>query len=232
MGTVNLAVPFVTTTIALQYASSGFNGLLIALVPIGTAVLAHYVLPDEPIYRAKVTGLSIAFVGVVFLLASGDSGLATGGRPLVAAPLTVIAVVSIAYAGIYAKQRQEHFDPVRLTGMQLIVGTAWVVPLALITEGAPPVPTLWGWMLVGYVSIAGSVLPFLFFYWVLQRTTTTVASLTAYVVPLISLVSGIVLLDERLDPGIAVGGALIIAGLVVIDRFERRRTLVTTRVVG
>lgn len=224
MGTVNLAVPFVATTIALQFASSGFVGLLIALIPMATAALAHYLLPNEPLYRGKVAGLAIALAGVGFLLMSGDSGLSVGGRPLLAAVLTVGAVLSISYGAIYAKRREASFDPVVLTGMQLLVGAALIAPAMVFGDGLTESPTAWGWTLVVYLAVAGSVIPFLLYYWVLQRTTTTTASLTAYVVPLIGLITGIAFLDERLDAGIAVGGALILAGLVVLNRFERMRT--------
>jgi len=227
MGTVNLALPFVATVIALQYASSGFVGLLIALTPLATALLAHYLLPDEPLQRAKITGLGVAFAGVGLLLVSGDSGLASGGRPLLAAALTVTAVIGISYGAIYAKQRQASFDPIVLTGMQFLVGVVLMVPMALVVEGVPDVPSAWGVVLLLYLGVAGSVLPFLMFYWVLQRTSVTNASLVAYVVPLISLSTGIVFLDERLDLGIAIGGALILTGVLLIDRIERGRSSVT-----
>ncbi len=55
-------------------------------------------------------------------------------------------------------------------------------------------------------------MPFLLFYWVLQRASATMASLSGYIVPLISLLGGVILLDERIELGIVVGGALILVG--------------------
>jgi drug/metabolite transporter (DMT)-like permease len=52
--------------------------------------------------------------------------------------------------------------------------------------------------------------------------SATKSSLVGYVVPLIALVSGIVLLDERLQSGIAVGGALIIIGVVLTNNAEQK----------
>ncbi len=223
MGFANLALPFVTLVLALQFASSGFVGLLIALVPLVTAVLAHYVLPGEPLYRGKVVGLSVALGGVAVLLLSGDSGLGAVGRPLLAASLALIGVLAIAFSGVYAKQRHAHYDPLVLTGMQFIVGFVLIFCWMLIVEGMPGAFSAWGWFLILYVTVPGSVVPFLLYYWVLKHATATKASLTAYVVPLIALVSGIVALDEQLELGIAVGGVLILAGVLIIDRNDRRR---------
>ncbi|NNF64093.1 MAG: DMT family transporter [Acidimicrobiia bacterium] len=222
MGLLNLAVPFVTMAIALQFASAGFVGLIIALIPLATAVLAHFSLDNEPLHGAKTIGLLAGLGGVVVLLLSGDSGIGAAGRPVLAASLSIVGVLAISYAGIYAKKHQTSYDPMVLTGLQFAVGFVLIALFMLAYEGMPPSVTPWGWFLLLYLTIPGSVMPFLLFYWVLQRTTTTIASLTAYVVPLIALISGIVILDERLEFGIAIGGALIMVGVVLVNRADRR----------
>ena len=63
---------------------------------------------------------------------------------------------------------------------------------------------------------------FLLFFWLLKRVPVTRASLIGYVVPLIALIAGIVLLDEKLQVGIAIGGVLILGGVILTDRVERR----------
>ncbi|MBT8200706.1 MAG: DMT family transporter [Acidimicrobiia bacterium] len=222
MGLLNLSVPFVTMAIALQFASAGFVGLIIALIPLVTAGFAHLLLPDEPLHGAKTIGLLAGLGGVLVLLLSGDSGIGTGGRPLLAASLSFTGVVAISFAGIYAKRHQTSYDPMVLTGLQFAFGFVIITAFMVVYEGMPPPVSPWGWFLLLYLTVPGSVMPFLLFYWVLQRTTTTMASLTAYVVPLIALLSGIVILDERLEFGIAIGGALIMVGVVLINRADRR----------
>jgi drug/metabolite transporter (DMT)-like permease len=220
-GLFQLTIPFILFTLAYDNASAGFVGLLVALVPLGTAIGAHFLLPDEPLYAAKVIGLAVAFSGVAFLLLSGDSGLEVGGKPLLAALLSLGAVAAISFAGVYARGRAELFDPMELAFMQFAVGIVLIGITMLIWEGMPGAISTWGWALIFYMAIIGSVLPFLLFFWLLQRVTATKASLIGYVVPLISLIAGIVLLDEKLQAGIAVGGILILAGVILTDRAER-----------
>ena len=222
-GVFQLAVPFILFTLAYQYASAGFVGLFTALIPLSTALMAHYLLPDEPLHSAKVIGLMVAFGGVAFLLASGDSGLAAGGRPVPAALLSVGAVSSIGFASVFTKARAGGYDPLELTFMQFGVGVVLITAAMAIFEGMPSGISTWGWTLIVYLTVFGSVVPFLIFYWLLRRVTSTKASLVGYVVPLIALVAGIVLLDERLQIGIAVGGVLILIGVVLTDRSERVR---------
>lgn len=92
----------------------------------------------------------------------------------------------------------------------------------LIYEGLPGSISLWGWTLIVYLAVIGSIVPFLLFFWLLKRVAVTRASLIGYVVPLIALIAGIVLLDEKLQAGIALGGVLILGGVILTDRAERR----------
>jgi drug/metabolite transporter (DMT)-like permease len=226
-GIFQLSLPFVLFTLAYENASAGFVGLLVALVPLGTATIAHFLLPDEPMNVAKAAGLTVAFVGVAVLLISGDSGLDEQGKPLVAAVLAIGAVLSISFAGVFARGRAGSIDPVELTWMQFTVGIVLVGGTMLVYEGLPGRISLWGWTLIGYLTVIGSIVPFLLFFWLLKRVAATRASLIGYVVPLVALVAGIVLLDEKLQFGIAVGGVLILGGVILTDRAERR---VATRV--
>lgn len=222
MSLFNLALPFVLFTLGYQYASAGFMGLLAALIPITTALFAHFLLPDDPLYSGKVVGLVVAFAGVAFLSLTGDSGLEEGGRPLLALSLGVASVVCIGIANIYAKKRAHHYDPVEVTGMQFALGAVMLVSLAAVVEGYPSEITALGWVLVFYLALIGSVVPFLSYYWVLKHVSVTRAQIVAYLVPLVALTTGIVVLDEKLEIGIAVGGAMILAGVVITGAAERR----------
>lgn len=221
MSVFNLTLPFLLTTFALRYASAGFVGFIIALIPLTTAIVAHYLLPEEPLHWRKVVTLLIALSGVGLLVLSGDSGLADGGRPLLSAGLTFGAVAAIGYAGVYAKLHSGKYEPVPMTTVQFGLGAAMAVPIALAAEGWPEGISLWGWELILYLSVFTSVLPFLLFYWLLRHVSSTQVATIAYVVPLVGLTAGIVLLDEQLQFGIGLGGLLILTGVVLTGRAER-----------
>ena len=97
-----------------------------------------------------------------------------------------------------------------------------LIPLTAVVEGWPSEITALGWLLVLYLALVGSVLPFLAYYWVLQHVSVTRAQIIAYLVPLVALTSGIIVLDEKLEIGIAVGGGLILLGVIITGAAERR----------
>ena len=106
--------------------------------------------------------------------------------------------------------------------MQFTVGIVIVGVTMLVAEGIPAGISAEGWALITYLAVLGSVLPFLMFYWVLRHATSTKASLVGYFVPLVALIVGVIWLGEQIQPGIVGGGVLILCGVVLTDRAERR----------
>lgn len=223
MGVTNLAVPYLTSTVALAHASAGFVGVTTALIPLLTAVIAHFVLVGERLSAFRVSGLVVGFAGVALLLSSGDSGLAEGGRPVLAGMLSLIGVVSIAAGGVYAKRHAGGYDPFEVTGVHFVSGTAIMAVTALVAEGLPPGMGGRSWAVLVYMGLGTTFLPFVLYYWMLRRVSATFASTAGYLVPPIAVAAGIVLLSERLESGIVAGGVLILAGVIIGDRAERRR---------
>jgi drug/metabolite transporter (DMT)-like permease len=221
MGLLNLLIPYVLFTFAYDNASAGFVGLFAALIPLVTAIYAHFMLPEEPMTRAKLVGLSVGFAGVLALLVSGDTGLGDVGNPMVAAGLSITGVLTIGYAGAYARRYAGRYDPTTVTGIQFIVGGLLLIPAMLAIEGLPTAVGSWGWTLIWYMAIASTFMPFLIFYVLLRTISATSVSLIGYLVPLVALVGGILLLGEQLEPGIAIGGLLIFAGMILTDRAGR-----------
>jgi len=218
----NLTIPYVLFTFAYDEASAGFVALLAALIPLTTAVFANFMLPDEPLTTGKLLGLFVAFTGVAALLLSGDSGLAEGGRPLVAIGLGLTSVTSIGYAGVFAKKHAEEYDPIMLTGLQFGFAAVWLVAVMLSIEGLPTSLSADGWWLIVFLAIAATFTPFLLYYWLIQHISATEGSLVGYLSPFVGLIGGILLLDERLQRGILIGGILVLAGMILSDREGRK----------
>lgn len=223
-GLLNLVIPYVLFTFAYDNASAGFVGLFAALIPLVTAIYAHFMLPDEPMVRAKVIGLSVGFAGVVALLASGDTGLGEAGRPMLAAGLSVVGVAAIGYAGAFARRHAGAYDATTVTGVQFVLGGLLLIPAMLVIEGLPTGISTQGWSLILYLGIASTFMPFMIFYVLLKTISATSVSLIGYLVPLVALVGGILLLGEQLELGIAAGALLIFAGMILTDRAGRAST--------
>jgi len=229
MGVFSMAVPFVLGTIALQYAGAGFVALPISLVPLTTAAMAHLLLPGERLDTAKVLGLGVALTGVAVLLLSGDSGLADGGRPLIAGVLGLVTVVTISAGSIFSKRYAGEYGLMDASAIQFSLGTAMIVAASIVMEGRVGVGTLEAWPLLAYLAAVSTFIPVLLYYWMIRHVTATYAAAVGYLVPLVAVILGVVALGEELQPGIVWGGGLILAGVILTDRLEHRRAAPPSR---
>jgi drug/metabolite transporter (DMT)-like permease len=229
MAITNLTIPYVLFTFAYDEASAGFVGLFAALIPLATAIYANFMLDNERLTRSKLIGLFIGFSGVAALLISGDSGLGADGRPLVAAVLAIVSVVAIGYAGAYAKRYAGQYDPIEITGLQFSLSAVVLIPAMLVFEGIPHSLTAPGWALILYMAIASTFLPFYLYYRLLESMPVTTVSLIGYLVPLVSLIGGVLLLGEQIEAGIVIGGSLILTGMILTDRAGRTQSPATQK---
>ncbi|MDJ0961129.1 MAG: DMT family transporter, partial [Acidimicrobiia bacterium] len=217
MSILSVVLPFLSRNLALEYASAGFVSLMTALVPLITAVGAHFVLADEPLKAATVGGLVLGLAGVAALVLSGDSGIGEGGNPAIATGYALIGVVSVSAGAVYAKRHAGEYSVLGVSGTQFVIGSVLASIAMLIGEGIPANPTGTGWLSLIYIGVIGTFMPVALYYWLLRHVTVTYSTIIGYVVPFVAVVVGIIALGEQLQPGIILGGALIFAGVVITD---------------
>ena len=216
----NITAPYILFTLAVQHASAGFLSLLITNFPLVTALWAHFLLPDERLTRKKGLGLALAAGGVVVLVATGESGLEAGGRPGLAVSLAFAGVLVSAFGGVHARRHAPHHDVLDLAGPQFALGAVVLSALMLAVEGVPTGITAKGWGLVVYMGLVGTLIPFLLFFWMVQRVSATKASLPSYLIPIIAIAGGALLLGEQVTWPMLLGGAAILAGVVATEAAE------------
>lgn len=224
MSLLSVTLPFASRSFALQYASAGFVGLATALVPLATAITAHFLLADEPLKPITMVGLGTALVGVAVLVLSGDSGIGEAGRPGLAGALAMVGVMSVALGSVYAKRHAGEYSVLGVAGVQFTIGALLAIGVTLAVEGLPHGTTTVGWASLTYIGLIGTFMPVVLYYWLIRHVTVTYSTIIGYIVPLVAVSIGVLALGEQLQPGIVIGGALILAGVVVTDRLRIRES--------
>ena len=222
LSVLSVLVPYQTRNVALENASAGFVTLISTLIPLITAMVAHFMLSDERLKFVTVVGLLLGRGGVAVLLLGGDSGIAEGGNPPLAGMFGLASVVSVSFAAVYAKRYAGQYSVLGVTGIQLAIGAAGLALLALLVEGVPANPSMTGRFGLLYVGVVGNFIPLGLYYFLIRHVTVTYSTIIGYIVPFIAVSAGVVMLDEQIQPGIVVGGALVLLGVVVTDLIRIR----------
>ncbi len=218
VGVMNTAVPFSLITWGEQNIDSGLATVLNATVPLFTLVIAHFALADERITLPKVGGLMLGFVGVVLLASrSTDSSSPNtlGGQLAVLA-----AAVCYACSAIVLRRYLRQVEPFTIAGYSLIVGALTITLIAAVALPLPALDSLHATSLAAVIALAlvNTVLAYFLFYGLLSEWGATRTTLVTYAMPPIGVTLGALFLDETVDWRIVVGAALILAGIVVVNR--------------
>ena len=206
-----------------QHISSGLAALLQATIPAFGLVFAHLHLPGERLTLARLAGvgLGVAGVGVIF----SNQLRVSGEMALWGSAAIVLGAVFVAYSNVLVKARGGHLDPALLAAGQMLCGLVPLAAYAYAFEGNP-VGYRWTPLAVAsllYLTLVGSVVAFLLFYWLVRHMEVTKTMLIALVTPLFAVLLGLAVLGERLTWRTLAGGALIMSGigLVVLRRMKK-----------
>lgn len=197
-------------------------------VPSGAAALLNATTPAWVVLFEWLTrkrarpALRFAFavglgLGGVALLVSGRG---SGAVPLL--PALGLVLASIAWAGGTVRARNEaHGEPARAAGVQLLTGGLLLLPISLLVgEGADIARGFSTSSLLAllYLVVFGSLVAYTAYVWLLHNVSAAKVSSHAYVNPLIAVVVGSVLANERIYGTTLAAAALILISVFFIVR--------------
>ncbi len=196
-----------------QHISSGLAALLQAMIPVCGLVIAHFYLPGEQMTPARIVGvvMGVAGVGVIF---SNQLSVA-GPKALAGSAALVVGSACTAYANVLVKAHGAKLNPAILAGGQMVFGLIPLLFIGITLEGNPFRYRWTGMAVISlfYLAIVGSVIAFLLYYWLVQHMDVTNTMLIALVTPVVAVILGMLVLDEKLDWRTFAGGAMIMSGI-------------------
>jgi drug/metabolite transporter (DMT)-like permease len=228
LGVFGTAVPMVFLVTSLKFQSSGMTSILITLGPAITVVMAHFVLPEEPLTKRKTIGVVIALSGALLLVLLGESGIPDVSQ---ANPIGYFLVLTAMVCGsattVYARKYMTDLDAVQVASVRIFVAALVVVPLSLLIIGFDlSRVNQQGYLALGWASLTGTFLAMLIAFYNIKRFGATTAAMTAYVIPVVASIGGMLVLNEEITSGMLAGMALIVIGITVINQKTRRIPIV------
>lgn len=138
--------------------------------------------------------------------------------------LSLAATLSWAFGTLYTKAQAVNFNPYFSLGLQMVIsGTALSVLTGItgnsIALAAVPAASWWA---IAYLVVFGSVLSFIAYIYSLQHLPTALASVYAYINPVVAVLLGAAIFAEPLTAAIAMGGSITIAGVYLVNYAMRR----------
>jgi drug/metabolite transporter (DMT)-like permease len=231
------ALPFSLFAAGEERVSSALAGIGNATTPIAAVFFALALLPSDRLSPRKLTAVLIGFAGVIVIMQPWESA----GRPdLLGFGMTLVAGASYGLGWTYNRRFLGDAD---LGGLSM--------PTALLLVGSVlMVPVLLGWWLLqratyaapwaGHVDLdgGGALLPllsvlalgvvgtglaYMLQFDVVRGAGATVSTTVTYLIPVVSVLLGVAVLDEHLAWPQLLGAAIVLVSAVVIGLPARKR---------
>ena len=212
------AIPFYLITWGQQVVESALAGILMAVMPLATLVLAHFLVAGERMTRPRVAGFVTGFGGIVLLM--GPAALAgAGGDAMLVYQLAVLGG-ALCYALQSVLTRLIiRGDVMVAAAATLIVASLMVVPAALWLDrpwtlsprGISVAAVVW-------LGVAPTALATVLYFQLIRSAGPTFMSLVNYLSPGVAVLLGLVVMGEHPRATAYFGLVLILAGIAVAQR--------------
>jgi drug/metabolite transporter (DMT)-like permease len=216
LAVVGNALPFYAISWGQQRIESGLAGILMAVMPLATLVLAHFFVAGEFMTRRRTAGFALGLVGVVVL--TGPSALAeVGGEASDISRQAAILAGALCYAvNTILARRMPEMHSLVLSACVMLMASAVMLPVAMLLDRPwtlSPLPASIGaaiWLGLVPTGVA-TVLYFL----IVSRAGPTFLSLMNYMIPVVAMGIGIGFAGESFEWRILGALTLILAGLAI-----------------
>ena len=216
LGVIWAGLPLLLFPLAQQWIDSSVAGMLNGAVPLAGAAWAVLLL-RRPLPRTHAVGLSVGFAGV---LAISWPELQGSRATMLGTSLVVLAVICYGLAVNLAVPLQQRHGALPVLLRAQLAALVLLLPFGL--WGLRGSHFVWGPALAMLpLGILGTGLAFVLMTTLVGRVGGPRGAVATYFIPVVAIVLGVLLLDERVAAAAVAGTALVVGGAWLTSRRER-----------
>ncbi len=208
--------------LGLQYVPAGLGRLIMFLYPTLVVLLSFAFLGKKPAAR-EIAALAVCYAGIALVVASPLDAAPQQRLYLAGVLLVFASAMCYAVYLVAGSQLVKRVGSMRFTAYTMIVSTAPAIAqfLALESAAALELPqAVWGYAIL--LATACTVLPVFLVAESLKRIGANQFALIGALGPVTTVLADFALLEGALAPLQLFGGALVIAGVLLVTLKPQR----------
>lgn len=213
---------FIAENTALEYTLISDVAVLVCTAPLTTALMGAIFYRDERISMMTLLGMVIAFIGSVMLAMKNGF---VWGDSIVGDLLALSAAFVWAFYSMALKRLNRSYTTLFITRKLFFYGILSALPFMAL-EGNQlnwemfKRPEIWANLL--YLGLICSLAAFFIWGITVKRIGAVRASNYFYLSPIISMIAAAIWFGERTTIIAYVGCLLILAGVIIAEKFKRK----------
>ena len=204
---------------ALARLPASRTSLIVALNPAVTIAAAAWLF-GERMTPLRWSGVAMALVGVWIVVARGAPLAVLRGAVGAGEVMMFGAVCAWAAYTLIGRSILRGLSPLAATTFASLFGTAMLAVVAApdLTSLQPAALTGKALLAIAYLGVLGTGVAFVWYYRAVQVLGPSRTVIFNNLVPLFGASFGVLLLGEPLAPGMLVGGAIALTGVMMVTR--------------
>ncbi len=207
---------FILENIALQYTQATNVGVIVSTAPIFTALIASAIVRDAKINTGLILGFFLAISGILLLISDRSEVLELN---LVGDMIALAGSFSFGlYSVLTQKVDSSKYHYIFVTQKTFVYGIIWMLIYVLVSGEQLTYSNIFDVRILSnmlFLGLIASGLCFVLWNYAIRLIGSVSTSNYIYLVPLITAVTAVVVLGERVTWSILGGGILIILGLLI-----------------
>ena len=213
---------------AEQRVPSGLAAVMLATIPVFMALSEILFLRTQRLTIRLALALLVGIAGVAVLM---SRGLHLGGAPVdrAGAIALIVAAVNWSIAAALTRKLPLPSSKVMSSGVQMLVGGILLaVAAGLLGEFRgfhPSAVSLAAWLSLLYLIVAGSIIAFTAYVWLIHHESPTKVGTYAYVNPVVAVLLGYFFGGEGLGLRTILGTLFVLISVVTIATARSPKTV-------
>lgn len=212
------------STWSLKYISSGLGALIGALYPLSVVIIEFFFFKNKNISALTIIGFILGIGGIVFVFYDNAFGTHAKGY-IFGLALSIIAMLAWSLSSILISRKYLKINAYYGMGWQMFISSIIVGGCSLFTENTIAISDISfnTWLAIIYLIIAGSMIAIIAFVYSMKYLSPTIAVLYAYINPIVAMITGAMLLGEKLTLFILIGSLITLVGVYLVN-FSMRKS--------
>jgi drug/metabolite transporter (DMT)-like permease len=206
------------------YISSGVAAIVCSMMPIWTVLINVLFTKDEKPNWLIVLGLAMGLAGIIMIFGEHLTEFSNANytKGIV---LTFAANLCWAIGSIWIKKKNQDSNPFMNAGLQMFFGGLFLIPFSLLLDDYSKVQ--WNNEVIfslSYMVLIGSVSAYACYSYAIKKLPMTLVSLYAYINPIVAVILGWLILNEKLNFQIALAIMVTVTGIYLVNRGYQLKT--------
>jgi drug/metabolite transporter (DMT)-like permease len=226
--TITAALLFVSAngiaTVALKYIPSGMGALISALYPLSVVIIERIFYKGHKITTGTIIGLLLGIGGIAVVFYDNAFHNHTPGYAW-GVLLSIAAMLSWSVGTIVISRNHIDMNPYYATGWQMLLSSFILIIMLTVSGTFVPIQSIpaKAWGVVFYLIIMSNLITYAAFVYTMHHLPPAVAALYAYVNPIVAILAGTVVMDEKITLKIILGSVVTLVGVYLVNQSLRKQ---------